>query len=461
MTTRKIIIVDDEPDALFAVETMLESIGCENILTCKNVAAMWCEIEAHGAELIILDLLMPGISGEVTLSRLRHEWPDIPVIMATGMNELDTAVRCMRKGAHDYLVKPLERERLITAVRHALEIRDLERNCAALSESLLNSDLRNPEAFSAIKTVNPKIKAIFKYIEAVGISSHPILITGETGVGKELVAQAIHKVSGRSGDFVGVNTAGLDDTVFSDTLFGHVKGAFTGADTIRRGFIEQAVGGTLFLDEIGDLSIASQVKLLRVLQEHEYHPLGSDVAKHADTRIVAATSRPVTDLQNSSGFRRDLFYRLKTHHLNIPPLRERKDDIRPLTLAFLQFAAEEFGKNTPTPPEELFKLLETWHFPGNVRELHAMVFDAVAVHEGKMLSLRNFKAALGMSTGAEYSDGVPENQIMPVTFHERLPTLKECEALLIEEAMNRAGGNKSIAGNLLGITRQAVAQRLK
>jgi DNA-binding NtrC family response regulator len=461
MASRAIIIVDDEPDALFAVETMLESSGCEHIVTCENVAGMWSEIERRGAELVILDLIMPGVSGEETLSRLQHEWPDVPVIMATGMDELETAVRCMRKGAHDYLVKPLERERLVTAVRHALEIRDLERNCAALSMSLLTNDLQNPAVFSAIKTANPKMKAIFKYIEAVGISSHPILITGETGVGKELVAQAIHKASGRGGDFVGVNTAGLDDTIFADTLFGHAKGAFTGADSARRGFVDKAAGGTLFLDEIGDLSIASQVKLLRLLQEHEYHPLGSDVAKHADTRIVAATSRSIADLQNSDVFRRDLFYRLKTHHIHIPPLRERKDDIRPLTLAFLQAAATEFGKPPPTPPEELFRLLETWHFPGNVRELHAMVFDAVAVHKGKMLSLRNFKSALGLSIENEYLDTPPDRRNLPVTFHDRLPTLKECEALLLAEALDRAGGNKSIAGSLLGITRQAIAQRLK
>ena len=460
MTLKPIIVVDDEPDALLAVETMLESAGCENIIPCGDVASMWRVIESRGAELIILDIVMPGVSGEDTLSQLRQDYPDIPVIMASGINELDTAVRCIRMGAHDYLVKPLEGERLIAAVRHALEIRDLRRNCSALSDSLFSPSLRNPEAFSALQTIDPNMKAVFKYIEAVGPSSHPILVTGETGVGKELIARAIHAVGAQSGEFVAVNLAGLDDTMIADALFGHVKGAFTGAESARGGLVEQAAGGTLFLDEIGDLSAASQVKLLRLLQEREFHPLGSDAAKRSDARIVAATSRPVAHLHGGA-FRRDLYYRLKTHHIHIPPLRERKDDIRVLAKEFLRRAAAEYGKPVPTPPEELFSLLETWHFPGNVRELRAMIFDAVATHTGKMLSLRSFKAAIGLTIGHDEIEVSPAGEPPLVTYSGRLPTFKESETLLLKEAMKRSGGNKTLAAGLLGVTRQAISQRLK
>ena len=459
MKRRNVLIVDDEPDALVAVQAILESAGCDGIVTCGDTACMWGEMATGHVELVILDLIMPGTPGEETLARLREDYPDVPVIIATGVNELDTAIRCMRRGAHDYLLKPIESERLIVAVRHALELCDLQRTNAALRDSLFSVELQSPAAFSAIQSTDPNMIAIFKYLEAVSPSAHPILITGETGVGKELAARAIHSVSGRTGRFVAVNTAGLDDTMLADALFGHLKGAYTGADTARKGLVEQAAGGTLFLDEIGELSMASQVKLLRLLQEREFHPLGSDTARLSDARIVAATSRSEIDLQSSEHFRRDLYYRLKTHHIHLPPLRERKNDLRVLTDEFLRAAAAEYGKPVPTAPEELSALLDTWHFPGNVRELRAMVFDAVAAHTGKMLSLRTFKNAMGLTNG---HGEAPASVTKPaLTFHDRLPTFKESEALLLEEAMRRAKGNMTIAAGLLGVTRQAVSQRLK
>jgi len=461
MTSNPVIVVDDEPDALLAVETMLESAGCENIVTCSDAAAMWRVVESRRAELIILDIIMPGASGEETLTRLGQDFPDIPVIMATGINELDTAVRCMRNGAHDYLLKPMEGARLIAAVRHALEIRDLRRSYSALTDSLFRATLRCPEAFSAMTTIDPKMTAIFKYIEAVGPSSHPILLTGETGVGKELAAHAIHAVSRRSGEFVAINVAGLDDTMFADTLFGHSKGAFTGAETVRKGLVEKAADGTLFLDEIGELGVASQVKLLRLLQEREFYPIGSDIAKRSDARIVAVTARPIAELHNGGMFRRDLYYRLKTHHIHIPPLRERKGDIPPLVQEFFRCAAVEYGNPIPALPKELYALLDTWHFPGNVRELRAMVFDAMAAYSGKALSLRSFKEAIGLTKENNESSALVAEIEPLVMYRGRLPTFKESEALLLHEAMKRAGGNKTLAAGLLGVTRQAISQRLK
>ena len=316
--------------------------------------------------------------------------------------------------------------------------------------------------FSDIITTDSQMLSIFKYIESVAKSSKPVLITGETGVGKELIANSVHLSSGRSGEFVTVNVAGLDDTVFSDTLFGHVKGAFTGAHEIRSGLIEKAAGGTLFLDEIGDLSMSSQIKLLRLLQEHEYLPLGSDMAKQTDTRIVMATNRELNSLKDSSDFRKDLYYRLITHHISVPPLRERKNDIPILIDYFLEKAAQSLGKKKPTPPKELYTLLHTFHFPGNIRELEAIIFDAVSVHDSKKLSLEVFKTHIAQETQTDHSEaGYDVHQKELVLFSEQLPTIKETLNLLIKEAIDRANGNQSIAARLLGISRTALNKRLK
>ncbi|MDH3567306.1 MAG: sigma 54-interacting transcriptional regulator, partial [Desulfobacteraceae bacterium] len=247
--------------------------------------------------------------------------------------------------------------------------------------------LENPQAFSEIITHNQRMLLVFKYVESIAPSSQPILITGETGVGKELIARSIHTLSKLKGRFVAVNVAGLDDNVFSDTLFGHIKGAFTGAEQDRRGLIERAVGGTLFLDEIGDLNPVSQIKLLRLLQEGEYLPLGQDEAEQTNVRIVASTNENLWSLQRKDKFRKDLNFRLRTHHIHMPHLRERMDDIPLLVRHFLEKSADALKKKVPTPPKELYELLATYSFPGNVRELESMIHDAVSIHSAKILSL--------------------------------------------------------------------------
>jgi DNA-binding NtrC family response regulator len=295
------------------------------------------------------------------------------------------------------------------------------------------------------------------------MSPQPVLITGETGVGKELVAKAIHQLSQRNGAFVPVNVAGLDDNVFADTLFGHRKGAFTGAEQPRSGLVEEASGGTLFLDEIGDLSPASQVKLLRLLQDGEYFPLGSDVGKRSDARVVVATNQDIQALQESGKFRKDLYYRICAHSIHIPPLRDRREDLLILVDHFLEKASKTLCKKKPTPPNELFTLLSTYSFPGNVRELQSMILDAVSGHKSGKLSMDFFKSYIRPK---QHSLDVDSRQLLPgenvlVSFSERLPTLKQVEQFLISEAMKRASGNQSIAAQMLGVTRQALNKRLK
>lgn len=457
MNELPIVILDDENDALLAVKATLTSFKYRNIKTYNNVNDFLESLERNKARLILMDLIMPEMSGEEILEIMNERCPEIPIIMTTGVNEIKTAVRCMQKGAVDYLVKPLEREQLNVAVRKALRISELEKSNIAISESFTKSELEFPDAFAGYLTIDPNIINIFKYIEAVAPSSQSILITGETGTGKEMIARAVHTVSGRSGEFVPVNVAGLDDTMFSDALFGHEKGAFTGAEKTRSGFIEKAANGTLFLDEIGDLSIASQLKLLRLLQENEYVPLGSDSIKRSSCRVVTATSKPFKDLKNKEVFRSDLFYRLRTHHVHLPQLKDRKGDIPLLVNTFIKEAALELNKKEPVPHREIYNLLSTWHFPGNIRELKAIIYDAVANHKGGIMSLSIINNAIGLNDAA--ADTYPIESI--ISFSDQLPTFKDAENILLKEALKRSNGNQALAAKLLGVSRSAITQRLK
>ena len=348
--------------------------------------------------------------------------------------------------------------------RRTLEVGDLRSENRLLQERLRFNRLEHPEAFADIVTASPAMDVVLRKVELVAASVHPVFITAETGVGKEKIAAAIHQLSGRPGKFVKANIAGVDDQLFSDALFGHEKGAFTGADSARMGLIEQASGGTLFLDEIGDLSMESQHKLLRFLQEGHYHALGRDEEKTGDVRTVAATNRTIEFLTEGRTFREDLYFRLRTHHIHLPALRERKEDIPLLVSHFLKQSAEALGKKVPTPPPELFTLLETYHFPGNIRELESMVHDAVSRHEGGVLSTASFREEIEEQTSV--SRGNTVTAVGEVEFAEAvaiarsLPSLREVEPLVIAEALKRADGNQSIAARLLGMSTQALNKRL-
>ena len=458
--THPILIIDDEESILLAMDTILRMAGYNNIITCQDSRQAMALIGQHHAEVILMDLTMPHITGQELLIEISAEYPDIPVIIITVSDDTDTAVQCIKQGAFDFLVKPADAERLITSIAKATQFSDLQRENIALRSHMLADDLGYLDGFSDIITQDRKMFSIFNYMDAIAATSQAVLVTGETGVGKELVAKTLHQKSGRPGAFITVNVAGLDDNVFSDTLFGHAKGAFTGAETTRKGLVEQASGGTLLLDEIGSLSIASQVKLLRLLQESEYRPLGMDKTRQANVRIIAATNENLEALQQAGHFRKDLLFRLQIHQIHIPPLRERLDDIPFLTDHFLDAAAENLEKKKIAYPQELITLLQTYSFPGNVRELKAMIFDAVSRHQKGVLSLFSFK---------DYISKRRENQpiisktasINSIIFPETLPTIDKAVQMLVKEAMKRAKGNQSIAARLLGISQQAVNKRLK
>jgi DNA-binding NtrC family response regulator len=458
-----VLLVDDEVQALDSFELALRSGSVNHLLRCRDSRDVMPLLAEQEVEVMLLDLRMPHLSGEELLPKISRDFPHVPIIVITGADDVETAVKCMRAGAFDYIVKPVERSRLVASVKTALELRELQRQNQLLRAHVLSDQLADPEPFAAIITTSKMMRSIFQYTEAIAHSPQPVLITGETGVGKELVARAIHQVSGRQGAFIAINVAGLDDNVFADTLFGHRKGAFTGADQSRNGMVEQADNGTLFLDEIGDLSPASQVKILRFLQDGEFFPLGSDVAKRSNTRVVVATNQELESLQDSGKFRKDLYYRLRIHHIHIPPLRERKEDLPLLLDHFLEKASNALGKKKPTPPGELISLLGVYHFPGNIRELESVVFDAVSKHVSGKLSMEVFKSYIvkQQPTLKAESKGLPSEDSPQVSFSEKLPTFKQAEELLIAEAMKRSAGNQAIAAMHLGISRQALNRRLR
>jgi DNA-binding NtrC family response regulator len=461
--TLPVLVVDDEEQILHGCRIVLRSSGITNIICCQDSREVIGILSNRHIGVILLDLSMPHLTGEELLPLIREEYPEIPIIVITGANEVETAVRCMKQGSFDYLVKPVEKSRLVSIVKRALEIRNLERENRLLRQRILTYEIECPEAFKNIITSNEKMRAIFQYIEAIAKTGQPVLITGETGVGKELMAKAIHDLSGLKGDFIAVNVSGLDDTLFADTLFGHKKGAYTSASESRNGLVQKASNGTLFLDEIGELSFLSQVKLLRLIQEKEYLPLGSDMVKHSDARIVVATNQNLRDLINSKQFRKDLYFRLQTHHVHLPPLRDRLDDLLLLVDHFLGKAARSLNKKKPTPPPELFTLLSTYHFPGNIRELESMIFDSVSKHTSRKLSLDVFKERIFQDNQPHQvkSDLCQPDKKSLFSFSEELPTIKEVTRLLIAEAMKRAKGNQTIAAHILGISQQALSARLK
>lgn len=252
-----VLLVDDEPQLLHSASILLRSSGIKHVVTMEDSRKVLPLLSNREVGVLVLDLTMPGLSGQELLARVRSDYPDVPVIIMTATDDLETAVKCMQLGALDFLVKPVEKNRLISSVSRAMEIRALREEVLSLKQRLLNDDLQHDDAFAEIITQSKAMRAIFQYVEAIAPSHQPVLVTGETGTGKELIARAVHSLSARTGQFIAVNIAGLDDVVFSDTLFGHKKGAFTGAEQVREGLIAEASEGTLFLDEIGDLNEVS------------------------------------------------------------------------------------------------------------------------------------------------------------------------------------------------------------
>ncbi len=463
-----VLIVDDEPAARRSFAAALHLHGITNIAECGDSREVMPLLTRQAVDAMLLDLTMPFVSGEDILKQVCADYPAIPVIVVTATDDVATAVRCLKLGASDYVVKPAEKMQLVASVKRALEIKALRDETQHLRKQLLAGPRNQSDVFSNIITGNAAMQAVFHYLESITTSRQPLLVTGETGVGKELIVKAWHQLVAPQSPLIAVNVAGLDDTVFSDTLFGHRKGAFTGATANRLGLVETAAGGILHLDEIGDLSLTAQLKLLRLLQENEYLPLGSDTVRIADIRIVATTNQNPDALEASGRLRRDLYYRLSAHHIRIPPLRQRPDDIPRLLNHFIARTAARLNCPPPEYEAALPAALQRHPFPGNVRELEFMVEDAMRRNRSPRLTVKQFQTAMDRHRPSQPSGADMDHWLDCELTHDLNcvsgsppPTLQEAVRRLVKKVFEYCGYNQSEAARLLGISRARVARILK
>lgn len=457
-----ILIVDDDPDFMNGVRRSLRASGIGPVTMLQESSRLLEALAAGNYRVLLLDWVMPDPSGSDLLPEVLRLYPEVQVVILSGVRDLDNVVSCIKQGAYDYVTKPADMNRLASVVQGALKARELATRTRKLTGYLLGEPLDHPENFSDIVTCNDKMMAVFKVVEAVADSRQPVLITGETGVGKELIATALHRSSNLRGRLVTVNAAGIDDFMFSDTLFGHKRGAYTGATEGREGLIESARGGTLFLDEIGDLSRESQVKLLRLLQQGEYYRLGSDVLLKSDVRIIAASNADLPMLMKEGGFRRDLYFRLNIHSICIPPLRERRSDIIPLAEHFVTMTARELRRPVQRLSKELCQALLGYSFPGNVRELFNMACNAVTGSHAAELQPSDFTGlAPGKGIPGELIRRVGGSQFVLNGVFRDFPTVEEVQELLMHEAVYYADGNRSLAAKMLGLSRPTLVKWLE
>src|SRR6202163_711416 len=406
-----ILIVDDDPVQCRLLEAMLQKSGYEPVVLDNGDAALSLLAGADGARIdcVILDLVMPNLDGLGVLARLRQASINVPVIVQTAHGGIDNVVSAMRAGAINSVVKPVGVERLLVSLRNALNTSALEGELSRIKHSRAGT-----LGFNDIITKSPVMLAVLRMAEKAATSNIPVLVSGESGVGKELIARAIHG-SGerRAKPFVAVNCGAIPDNLVESTLFGHEKGAFTGATDRHVGKFVEASGGTLFLDEVGELPLGAQVKLLRAIQEGEVDPVGGRKPIKVDVRIISATNRNLITAVKEGRFREDLFYRLHVFPITVPPLRERPQDIPNLIRHFLvRFNAEE-GKRIRTVTPEVLRTLAAFHWPGNIRQLENTLFRAVVLAEGDTIGLAEFPQ---ISAQVQVSDhgGMPDHAGEPL-----------------------------------------------
>lgn len=439
-----VLVVEDEEKLRRVVELQLKTAGfeVEQAGTAEEALKL-----ADRADVIVTDLRLPGISGLELLASLRRQDSHTPVIVMTAFGTIETAVDAMKAGAVDFLPKPFSLDHLMTVVNKALELRTLRDE-----NRELRAELGQRYEFDNMVGRSDAMREIFGTVERVAPTRATVLLCGESGVGKDLIARAIHHHSPRDGrPFVKINCTTLPENLMESELFGYEKGAFTGANTTKPGKFEQADTGTVFLDEIGDVPASVQVKLLRILQEREFERLGSNKTRHIDVRVLAATNVDLRAALEQGTFREDLYYRLNVLPINIPPLRERKEDIPFLADHFVKKLRKDLGTPVQSISEAAIQRLREYHWPGNVRELENVMERSMVLAAGSVLEAADIKLDLAAKPRLPgFADGfLPEGM-----------TLDEYERSIIREALHRADGNKSQAARLLGLTRNALRYRL-
>ena len=439
-----ILIIDDEKNIREGLGAAFEMEGYEVRLAANGKEGLDC-IAKGDIDLVITDLRMDGISGEEVLRRVTTETPGIPVIVLTGHGSIDAAVDAMRNGAYDFLTKPLNLDRLSMLVKRALERREL-----SLQHTQLKAEVSSAHTLDNMIGKSAEMQKVFTLIKKVAPTKASVLITGESGVGKELVADAIHNLSPRSAhEMIKVHCAALSETLLESELFGHEKGAYTGAEKMQKGRFELAHESTIFLDEIGEVNASVQVKLLRVLQDHKIIRVGGEKTIDIDVRVIAATNRDMEKEVKEGRFREDLYYRLNVVHIAVPPLRERRDDIPLLLNAFLKEYAKENGKNITGIDNRARALLYKYDWPGNIRELRNCIESAVVMCGGNEITPEDLPPTVSASIAA------PSITIPVGT------TLDDAEKAIICENLAANKGNKSKTADILGIGRKTLHRKLQ
>lgn len=450
---RTVLVVDDERNMLTVMRMTLEEAG-HRVLTAASGEEAVGLLRDPDLDVVLSDLKMPGMSGEEFVARCRQERPDVPVVVVTAYGSIRSAIECLQAGAADYLCKPFEPEELQFAVQNALRLRDL------LQENLqLHAVVSTAHAARRLIGESAAMQALRAEIARVAPYKTNVLITGESGTGKEAVARAIHELGPRAErPWVAINCSAIPRDLIESELFGYVKGAFTGAVQNRMGRLEQANSGTLFLDEIGDLSPDLQAKLLRVLQEREFSPLGSDTIRRVDVRVISATNRDLHKLVEEGLFREDLLYRLDVYNIRIPPLRERAADIPLLAQAFLSDLRAEMDKSVAQFSDAALEVLSAYDWPGNVRELRNAVERSLLSCRGEAITPDDLPDRV---FGAGRRDREPDAGLAQLGNRDLDAWLEEAERQMITAALKECEGVQAQAARRLGITERSLWHRLK
>ena len=442
-----ILIIDDEKNIREGLSASLEMEGYNTVLAENGKEGL--ELFAKGdIDLVITDLRMPQVTGEEVLEKIISGSPGIPVIVLTGHGSIDTAVDAMRKGAYDFLTKPLNLDRLTLIVKRALQGRELTLQHRLLQEEL--QELQGKKVFESIIGKSSQMQKVFDMIKRVADSKASVLITGESGVGKELIANAIHNLSSRKDKpMIRVHCAALTETLLESELFGHEKGAFSGAVARKRGRFELANGGTIFLDEIGEINQNVQIKLLRVLQDKKFERVGGEETIDVDVRVVAATNKNLLEEIKKGNFREDLYYRLNVVHIEVPPLRERKEDIPLLVAEFIKTYAKENSKQIEGLDNKTRSILYNYDWPGNIRQLKNCIESAVVMCQGKIITVDDLPPGI-----------VSSNEIETIKIPLGIP-MEEAEKIIITENLAYFKGNKSKTADVLQIGRKTLHRKIE
>lgn len=449
LTHSHVVVADDEPNARRMLEILLRKLGCEVSIAADGNAALKLLRETP-ADLLITDLNMPNMDGLELLTALRNTGNDIPVIVVTAYGTVENAVAAMKQGAFDFIIRPLDVEQVEIVIRRALETKRVQQENAFLRGEM-------DKEWDDFIGQSAEMRKVFDLIRQVAPSKASVFITGETGTGKELVARAIHRSSGRRGLFVAINCAAIPADILESELFGCVRGAFTGAHKDRAGKFEMANGGTVFLDEITEMHPSIQAKLLRVLQENTVERLGSHHSIEIDIRVIAATNRPPRKAVEEDRLREDLYYRLNVFNIQLPPLRERREDILLLARHFLDKYRQQLGYGPTDLSDDAYNILAAYAWPGNVRELENVMERAVVLSCGGTIGVAHLPREIAV---AEPSMPIPvaTNEELDMDLEASVANL---EKQLLNKALTEAAGNKAKAARSLKISERTLWYKLK